>query len=338
MSLNQAPSQAPSQVRPKVLVARRIFPEGLARLEEHCEIDYNDQIHPLSNSELANRLADKQGALVTGSEQVGAETLSQASHLQIISNIAVGFNNFDVAALNAKHIFGTNTPDVLTDTTADMAFALLMATARRVCETEHWLRAGHWQNWELGGMLGVDVHHSTMGIIGMGRIGQAIAKRGLGFGMNILYHNRTQLDAATEQACQAQYVDLETLLRQADHVVLVMPYSAASHHLIGREQLALMRPTATLINIARGGIVDDAALIEALQKKVIFAAGLDVYEGEPKLNPGFLTVPNVVLTPHIGSATAKTRHGMMNLAIDNLLAGLAGKRPPNLINPEIWKA
>ena len=323
--------------RPKILVARRIFPEGIERLEAVCDVDYVDQIEPLSKEELARRLLDKDGALVTGSERVDAETIKNASALKIISNIAVGFNNFDVEALNQRGIIGTNTPDVLTDTTADLGFALLMAISRRLSEAERWLRDGHWHHWEMGRMLGVDIHHSTLGIMGMGRIGQAIAKRGLAFGMNVIYYNRRPLSPELEQACQATYVDKETLLKTADHVMLVMPYSPQSHHFIGAKELSMMKPTATLVNIARGGIVDDNALVEALQQQRIFGAGLDVYEGEPHLHPGLLNLPNVVLAPHIGSATEKTRYLMMNLAIDNLLAGLAGKKPKTMINPEIWQ-
>lgn len=323
--------------RPKVLVARRIFPEGLKRLEADCEVDYVDQRDPLSKEALRQRLLGKDAALVTGSERIDASTLQGVDTLKIISNIAVGFNNFDVAEMNRKGIIGTNTPDVLTDTTADLGFSLLMAIARRLSESERWLRDGKWQHWEMGGMLGVDIHHSTIGIVGMGRIGQAIAKRGLAFGMKVIYYNRSRLAPEIEKECQATYVDKQTLLQQADHVILVMPYTPQSHHFIGAKELSMMKPTATLVNIARGGIVDDEALIEALKEHQIFGAGLDVYEGEPKINPGFLTLPNVVLTPHIGSATAKTRHLMMNLAIDNLLMGLRGEKPKTMINPEVWQ-
>jgi gluconate 2-dehydrogenase len=326
-----------SNSRPKILVARRIFPEGIERLEAVCDVDYVDQIDPLTKEELTQRLLDKDGALVTGSERIDAQTIKNATSLKIISNIAVGFNNFDVEALNQSGIIGTNTPDVLTDTTADLGFALLMAISRRLSEAERWLRNGQWHHWEMGRMLGVDIHHSTIGIMGMGRIGQAIAKRALAFGMNVIYYNRKPLSTELEQACQARYVDKETLLKTADHVMLVMPYSVQSHHFIGAKELAMMKPTATLVNIARGGIVDDNALVEALQQNLIFGAGLDVYEGEPNLHPGLLGLPNVVLAPHIGSATEKTRYLMMNLAIDNLLAGLAGKKPMTMVNPEIWQ-
>ena len=278
------------------------------------------------------------GALVAGSERIDAHALAHAKELKIVANISVGYNNFDVPAITAAGVMASNTPDVLTDTTADFGFALLMATARRITESEHWVRAGQWDKWSIvNNPLGMDLHHSTVGIIGMGRIGQGIAKRALGFGMNVIYHNRSHLSDADEKACGATYVSKEELLRTADHVVLVLPYSAQSHHTIGAKEIALMKPTATLINIARGGIVDDAALAQALKEKRIFAAGLDVFEGEPKVHPELLKLSNVVLAPHIASATEKTRRAMVDLAIDNLRAALDGKKPPSLINTEVFK-
>ncbi|MFY7858450.1 MAG: 2-hydroxyacid dehydrogenase, partial [Limnohabitans sp.] len=239
------------------------------------------------------------------------------------ANMAVGFNNFDVPAMTAAGVQASNTPDVLTETTADFGFALLMATARRVCESEHFLRAGQWTKWSYDMFAGAEVHGSTLGILGMGRIGQGIARRAAhGFGMQVIYHNRSQLSAELEAECQARYVSKQELLQSADHVMLVVPYSAESHHTIGAAELAQMKPTATLINIARGGIVDDAALAKALAARQIAAAGLDVFEGEPSVHPDLLKVPNVVLTPHIASATVKTRKAMAQLAADNLVAYL----------------
>jgi gluconate 2-dehydrogenase len=237
--------------------------------------------------------------------------------------MAVGYNNFDVAAMTAAGIQATNAPDVLTETTADFGFALLMATARRVSESEHYLRAGLWTKWTYNLFAGADIHGSTLGIIGMGRIGQGIAKRGaLGFGMKVIYYNRSRLDAASEAACKASYVGKEELLKTADHIVLVLPYSKEAHHTIGAAELAMMKPSACLVNIARGGIVDDAALAAALRNKQIAAAGLDVFEGEPAVHPDLLTVPNVVLTPHIASSSIPTRMAMANLAADNLIGYL----------------
>ncbi|BEI38518.1 MAG: D-glycerate dehydrogenase [Burkholderiaceae bacterium] len=324
--------------KPKILVARAIFPDALAQLEEKFEVQSNQADDIFSPEQLRKHLAEVKGALVFGSERIDRNTLSDAKDLKIVANISVGYNNFDVPAMTAAGVMATNTPDVLTDTTADFGFALLMATARRITESEHWIRNGQWDKMSIVyNPLGMDLHHTTLGIIGMGRIGQGIAKRALGFGMKVMYHNRKRLSETDEKACGARYVDKETLLREADHVVLVVPYSAESHHLIGAKEIALMKPTATLVNIARGGIVDDAALAAALKAKTIFAAGLDVYEGEPKVHPELLKLSNVVLAPHIASATEKTRRAMVALAIDNLNAALEGKRPPSLINTELWK-
>ena len=325
--------------KPKILVARAIFPEALAKLEESFDVRSNQEDRIFSPEELQKELSGVVGALVAGSERIDANALANAKDLKIVANISVGYNNFDVPAITAAGVMATNTPDVLTDTTADFGFALLMATARRITESEHWVRAGHWDKWSIvNNPLGMDLHHSTVGIIGMGRIGQGIAKRALGFGMNVIYHNRSHLSDADEKACGAKYVSKEELLRTADHVVLVLPYSAESHHTIGAKEIALMKPTATLINIARGGIVDDAALAQALKEKRIFAAGLDVFEGEPKVHPELLKLSNVVLAPHIASATEKTRRAMVDLAVDNLRAALDGKKPPSLINAEVYKA
>ncbi|MBU3566497.1 D-glycerate dehydrogenase [Polynucleobacter sp. MWH-HuK1] len=325
--------------KPKILVARAIFPEALAKLEESFDVRSNQEDRIFSPEELQKELSGVVGALVAGSERIDANALAYAKDLKIVANISVGYNNFDVPAITAAGVMATNTPDVLTDTTADFGFALLMATSRRITESEHWVRAGLWDKWSIvNNPLGMDLHHSTVGIIGMGRIGQGIAKRALGFGMNVIYHNRSHLSDADEKACGAKYVSKEELLRTADHVVLVLPYSAESHHTIGAKEIALMKSTATLINIARGGIVDDAALAQALKEKRIFAAGLDVFEGEPKVHPELLKLSNVVLAPHIASATEKTRRAMVDLAIDNLRAALDGKKPPSLINAEVYKS
>ena len=327
-----------TQSKPKILVARAIFPEALAKLEESFEVRSNQDDRIFTPEELQKELANVVGALVAGSERIDANALANAKDLKVVSNISVGYNNFDVPAISAAGVMATNTPDVLTDTTADFGFALLMATARRITESEHWVRNGHWDKWSIvNNPLGMDLHHSTIGIIGMGRIGQGIAKRALGFGMNVIYHNRSRLSEADEKACGAKYVSKEELLKTADHVVLVLPYTAQSHHTIGAKEIALMKPSATLINIARGGIVDDVALAQALKENKIFAAGLDVFEGEPNVHPDLLKLSNVVLAPHIASATEKTRRAMVDLAIENLRAALLGKKPPSLINTEIFK-
>lgn len=322
--------------KPAILIARKVFPDIVDHLRAHFEVEMNDTDDVYSPAQLIERLQGKVGALTTGSERIDAAVAAACPQLRVVANIAVGFNNFDVPALSAAGVLATNTPDVLTETTADFGFALIMATARRLTESEHFLRAGQWNRWSLDMFAGAEVHGSTLGILGMGRIGQAIARRGaLGFGMKVIYHNRSRLDAATEAECRARYVDKATLLREADHLILVLPYSAENHHAIGAAEIARMKPTATLVNIARGGIVDDAALAQALRERRIAAAGLDVFEGEPKVHPDLLTVPNVVLTPHIASATMQTRRAMAKLAADNVIAYLTEGRPITPLNAEI---
>ena len=323
-------------MKPKILISRAIFPEVIAKLAQHFDVTSNQDDVLWTQPELIAQLAGMQGVFGFGGERIDATLLAQCPQLKICANMTVGYNNFDLDAMSAAGVLGTNAPDVLTETTADLGFALLMATARRMAEGEHFLRAGLWTRWRYDMFIGADVHGATLGILGMGRIGQAIARRGAhGFGMKVIYHNRTRLDAATEAECKAAYVSKEELLRTADHLVLVLPYSASSHHAIGAAELAQMKPTATLVNIARGGIVDDAALALALRNKVIAAAGLDVFEGEPKVHPDLLTVPNVVLTPHIGSATLPTRLAMANLAADNLIGYLIHQKPVTPLNPGI---
>jgi len=325
--------------KPRILVTRAVFPEIIERLEQYFEVEHNQADEPWSKQQLADKLRGKVGAFTTGGERIDADTLAGASQLKICANMAVGYNNFDIDAMTAHGVLGTNAPDVLTETTADFGFALLMATARRIAESEHFLRAGKWQKWSYDMFAGSDIHGATLGIIGMGRIGQGIAKRGAhGFGMKVIYHNRSRLDAALEAECKASYASKDELLKTADHVVLVVPYTPASHHTIGAAELALMKPTATLVNIARGGIVDDAALAAALRDKRIAAAGLDVFEGEPKVHPELLAVPNVVLTPHIASATVPTRRAMADLAVDNLIGYLVNDKPVTPLNPAVLAA
>ncbi len=325
--------------RPAVAVARAVFPQVIERLQAHFDVVSNQQDEVLEPARLIALLQGRVGLLCTGSERIDSAVLAACPQLCICANMAVGYNNFDLDAMSAAGVLATNTPDVLTETTADFGFALLMSAARRVTESEHFLRAGKWTRWSFDMFAGQEVHGSTLGIIGMGRIGQGIARRGaLGFGMRVIYHNRSKLDAATEAQCQATYVDKQKLLRSADHVVLVVPYSAASHHTIGAAELAIMKPGAVLVNIARGGIVDDAALADALREGRIAAAGLDVFEGEPKLNPALLELPNVVLTPHIASATVATRRKMADLAADNLIGFLTSGKALTALNPQAARA
>ena len=312
--------------KPSILVTRAVFAETIDRLKQHFEVETNQDDVEWTPEQLIAKLQGKQGAFTTGSVKIDEALLAACPDLKICANMAVGYNNFDIDAMTRHGVMATNAPDVLTETTADFGFALMMATARRITESEHYLRRGEWKKWSYDMFAGSDIHGSTLGILGMGRIGQGIAQRGaLGFGMNVIYHNRSRLEPALEAACKARYVSKEELLKTADHLVLVLPYSPASHHAIGAAELAQMKPTATLVNLARGGIVDDAALAEALRNKVISAAGLDVFEGEPSVHPALLTVPNVVLTPHIASATIPTRRAMADLAADNLISFLEGK-------------
>jgi glyoxylate/hydroxypyruvate/2-ketogluconate reductase len=324
--------------RPEILIARAVFPETVARLAQHFVVQVNESDAVFSKAELIQHLQGKAGAFTTGSERIDADVLAACPSLRVVANMAVGYNNFDIAACTAAGVLATNTPDVLTETTADFGFALMMSAARRIAESEHYLRRGEWAKWSYDMLTGSDVHGATLGILGMGRIGQAIARRGaLGFGMRVIYHNRSRLSPELEAPIHARYVDKATLLREADHLVLVLPYSASSHHSIGAAELALMKPSATLTNVARGGIVDDAALAAALRKRRIAAAALDVFEGEPAVHPDLLKVPNVVLTPHIASATVATRRAMADLAASNLIAALTGGTPPTPLNPEVLK-
>jgi len=319
----------------RVIVTRRLYPFLVDELKAaYAVVDNQDDV-PLTAEQLAQRLADADGALIVAGERVDEALLARAPKLRVVANIAVGYNNFDLAACTRHGVAATNTPDVLNETTADHGFALLLAAARRVGESERWLRAGHWKRSTFDMFPGADLHGSTLGIIGMGRIGRAIARRASGFAMRVVYHNRTRLPA--DQEGGTEWLPKADLLRQSDHVLLMLPYSPSAHHLIGDAELALMKPTAVLVNLARGGVVDDAALIRALRGGRIAAAGLDVFEGEPQLNPGFLDLDNVVLTPHIASSTRATREAMARLAIRNLAEALAGRPPPSLLNPEVWQ-
>ena len=325
-------------MKPKIAVTREIFEEALDVLRGHFEVDSNQDDTPCEGAALAARLAGKDGALILASDRIDAAIIAACPRLKAVCNIGVGYNNIDVAACTAAGILVTNTPEVLNDTTADMAFALVLAAGRQVAKGDAYVRQGKWQRWRFMEWLGPDVHHATLGILGMGRIGQAVARRAKGFEMRVLYHNRHRLPAEAEAACAAGYVGKEELLRQSDYLVLLLPYSAENHHCIGAAELAQMKPTAWLINIARGGIVDDAALLECLRRQGIAGAALDVFENEPKLNPGFLELDNVVLTPHIGGASRDTRMKMAMLAAQNLVAALTGGHPPNLLNPQAQRA
>jgi len=320
----------------RVLVTRQVFPEIVSRLRERFEVDHNETDDPYTAAQMAERASNADGILATVMDKVGPDVLAAAPRLQIVSNIAVGYNNVDVAAATARGIRVTNTPGVLDDTTADLNWALLMAAARRIAEGDAFVRRGDWKiAFTMNAFLGADLHHATLGILGMGRIGQAIARRATGFDMRVLYHNRTRLPEGDEKRLNATWVERDSLLAESDFIVVMVPYSPAVHHFIKAEDFAKMKPTAVFVNTARGGIVDDAALIEALRTKRIAAAGIDVFEGEPALNPGYLALSNAVLTPHIGSASRATRLRMCETAVANLTAVLEGRTPPHLVNPQV---
>jgi glyoxylate/hydroxypyruvate/2-ketogluconate reductase len=311
-----------------------VFPEIVALLSQRFEVDHNLSDDIFSADVLRARAQGCAGVVACLTEKIDAAFFDACPTVKAVSNIAVGYNNIDVPEASKRGVMVTNTPGVLDDTTADLTFALLMATARRITETERRLRSGEWKKgFALQQWLGTDIHHASLGIIGLGRIGQTIARRASGFEMNVRYHNRTRLDAATEAKLNVSYASMEAILRESDFIVVMVPYSAATHHLINAEALALMKPTAIIINTARGGVVDDVALIAALKENRIAGAGVDVFEGEPALNPDFLKLDNVVLTPHIGSATHATRMRMAARAAENITAALSGKIPPNLVNP-----
>jgi glyoxylate/hydroxypyruvate/2-ketogluconate reductase len=322
---------------PKVLVTREVFDETLEFLAQHCEVDSNQGDVPLDQEALARRLAGKSGLMCALTDRVDAKLLERCPGLKAVANIAVGYNNIDLPACTARGIMASNTPGVLDDSTADLAWALMLGAARRLTELERRVRAGEWTGWRLKQWLGVDVHHATLGIFGMGRIGQAIARRAAGFEMKVLYHNRKRAAPEVEKRVNATYAGKEELLKQSDFVILQVPYSPETHHMIGARELKLMKPTAILVNSTRGGVVDDAALIAALKAGTIRAAGLDVFENEPRLNPEFLKLDNVVLAPHVGSSTEATRRAMAMTAAKNLVTGLTGGTPPNLLNPEAMK-
>ncbi|HSW52831.1 MAG TPA: D-glycerate dehydrogenase [Sulfuricaulis sp.] len=318
-------------MRPQILVTREIFPETLDYLARHFEVEANPSDTPFTPAQLAERLSSKDGALITLTERIDDTLLARCPKLRAVCNIAVGFNNIDLKACQARGVMATNTPGVLDDSTADFTWALILATARRVTEAEQYLRAGNWSGWKLKQFLGTDVHHATLGILGMGRVGQAVARRARGFDMNVLYHNSRRLSAEVEKSCHAAYVGMDELLARADILTVHTPYSPATRHILGAAQFAKMKPGAILINAARGGVVEDAALIEALKRGPLAAAGLDVFENEPALHPDFLKLTNVVLTPHIASSSRATRRRMAMLAAENLVAALTTGKPPNLL-------
>ena len=321
---------------PKILITRTLPEEALVLAQARATVDLYRGPQPLPKAELISRLRDRAGLVCLITETIDAEVLS-APALKVVANVAVGYNNIDVAAATARGIVVTNTPDVLTETTADFAWALLMAVARRVVEGDQYVRAGKFTQWEWELLWGTDVHGKTLGILGFGRIGKAMARRARGFGMRVLYHDTVRADAAAERELGATYVDKATLLKESDFVTLHALLSPETRHLIGAAELRQMKRTAYLINASRGPCVNEADLAQALKEGRIAGAGLDVYEEEPKVQPGLLSLPNVVLAPHIASASRETRLRMATLAVENCLAVLEGKTPLTPVNPEVLR-
>ena len=324
-------------MKPRVLVTKRIYPEAIEFLKEHCEVDYENTDVGLTAQQLHERLHGKQGIVAQLMDKFSADVIARLDGLKVIANVAVGFDNIDVPAATRHGIIVTNTPDVLTDTTADFAFALLLAAARRVVEGHEFIHAGEWRKWAIDLLVGHDVHHKTLGIFGMGRIGQAMARRGRGFSMRILYSDAARAARDVEQELAAEYVSKEELLRQSDFVSLHVPLLDSTRKLIGEPELRMMKKSAVLVNTARGPVVDEAAVAQALSEHWIAAAGLDVFEKEPQVHPLLLQLNNVVLAPHIASASIDTRLEMCMLAARNAVAALEGRRPETLVNPEVLR-
>jgi glyoxylate reductase len=322
-------------MKERVLITRKIFPEALALLKEQGIAYEMHEGPPLTKQELRRRIEGAEGLICLLSDRIDREVLEAGRGLRIVANVAVGYDNIDVQAASELGIMVTNTPEVLTEATADLTFGLILAVARRIVEGDRLVRSGGFHGWELDLLLGAEVHHKTLGIVGLGRIGQAVARRAHGFGMEILYFDPIRRPEV-ERELGARFVGLEELLRRSDFVSLHLPLTPQTRHLLGKRELGLMKPTAFLINAARGPIVDEAALVEALKAGKLAGAGLDVFEHEPNVHPELLKLDNVVLTPHIGSAGRETRVKMALMAVENLLAALSGQRPPNLVNPEVW--
>jgi len=319
----------------KILITGNLPDKVIAPLKEKYSIEMNHADRPLDHQMLLAQVKDKQGLLSMLNDDVSEEVLACAPNLKMVANFGVGYNNIDVRAATVRGIMVSNTPGVLTNATAELAFTLLLAISRRLVEGDRMVREGRFKFWAPMLFLGCEVTGKTIGIIGMGKIGKAVALRAGAFDMRILYHNRKRIDPKEEKELGAEYVDLKTLLTEADFVSLNVPLTEQTKHMIGKEELSLMKPTAFLINTARGPVIDEKALVEALKTGKIRGAGLDVYENEPALAPGLAELENVVLLPHVGSGTVETRIKIGTLAVDNLIAGLSGNIPPNLVNPGV---
>lgn len=328
-----APERAP------VLVTRRLPAPCMERLDERCDVTLHEGEDAMPRDALLRDVAGKRAAITLLTDRVDDELLDAAGpELEIVANYAVGFDNIDVTACTRRGVLASNTPDVLTETTADTAWALLMAAARRVPEGDRLLRARTPWIWAPEMMLGVDIHHKTLGIVGFGRIGHALARRARGFGMRVVYFDVYRPPPELEEELGAEYRALDDLLREADFVSLHVNLTPETRHLIDADRLRTMKPTAVLVNTSRGPVIDEAALAGALASGEIFAAGLDVFEREPEVHPALLDLENAVVIPHLGSATVDTRIAMGMVAVDNVFAVLDGERPPTLLNPDAWEA
>ena len=320
--------------KPKALATRPLFPEARAILDQQFDAEYWTRPERIPRAELLARVADKEVLVCLLTEKVDEELLSAAPKLRVAATVSVGYDNIDVPACTRHKVVAAHTPGVLDETTADFAWTLLMAIARRLVEGDAWMRSGTWPGWDLDQLLGGDVWGKTLGIIGFGRIGRGVARRARGFQMRVLYSDSLRVPLDVEKEFQAEFADLDRVLREADFVTLHVPLLPDTRHLISREALGKMKPTAYLINAARGPVVDEAALVEALERKQIAGAALDVYEHEPKVHPGLLTRKDVILAPHIASATVETRTKMAVMAARNAIVLFHGKRPPNALNAE----
>jgi glyoxylate reductase len=326
---------APPSPKPSILISRILPEEAVARARSRAVVDLHEADKPLGRTELIARLKGRQGLVCLITDVIDAPLLAACPDLKVVANVAVGFNNIDVAEATKRGVVITNTPDVLTETTADFAWTLLMATARRVVEADRYVREGKFTQWEFMLLLGGDIHGKTLGIVGFGRIGRAMARRARGFDMRVLYQDAVAADPATERELRATRTDTATLLRESDFVTLHTPLLPETQHLINAQSLRTMKKTAYLVNASRGPVVDEAALAQALKEGWIAGAGIDVFEREPEVYPALMGLPNAVLSPHIASASSDTRLKMANLAVDNCLAVLEGKTPPTPVNPEV---
>lgn len=321
--------------KPKVFVTRQLPVAAETILNEQFDVDCSRDPKGVAREELLRRVADKEGLVCQLNETIDEGLLAAAPKLKIVATVSVGYNNIDIAACTRHKVVATNTPGVLDDTTADFAFALMLAVARRVVEGDNFVRSGKWQGWDVSQYLGADVWGKTIGILGFGRIGKEMARRAGGFKMRVIYNNRNRVDSATEKEVNASYADMDTLLRESDFLSIHTPLTPETRHLISTDALTKMKRSAFLINTSRGPVVDEAALNDALERGLIAGAGLDVYEREPEVSAGLIPRHNVVLAPHLGSASVETRSMMAVVAATNVVALFGGKRPPNALNPEV---